>query len=177
MALNTFGRFTSVEIPLEVISPPMALCVTRAYHWTMWVGRWRQTLLVVARRSKITLRRYTSIKKNFRKDPRTLSEECLVQNFFGRMKSFRKYLEKEHVVHKPSGRTKSFRENFRKKTSSKKTLSEGLSSSQSCFLNGTAKLLYKGFLPKVLRLGPGGGILLVVFTGVMDFFKELRKEK
>jgi len=25
--------------------------------------------------------------------------------------------------------------------------------------------LYKGFLPKVLRLGPGGGILLVVFTG------------
>lgn len=27
--------------------------------------------------------------------------------------------------------------------------------------------LYKGFLPKVLRLGPGGGILLVVYTGVM----------
>lgn len=27
--------------------------------------------------------------------------------------------------------------------------------------------LYKGFIPKVLRLGPGGGILLVVFTGVM----------
>jgi len=26
--------------------------------------------------------------------------------------------------------------------------------------------LYKGFLPKVLRLGPGGGILLVVFTGM-----------
>lgn len=34
--------------------------------------------------------------------------------------------------------------------------------------------LYKGFLPKVLRLGPGGGILLVVFTGVMDFFKRMR---
>jgi len=34
--------------------------------------------------------------------------------------------------------------------------------------------LYKGFLPKVLRLGPGGGILLVVFTGVMDFFKNMR---
>ncbi|KAF2094710.1 mitochondrial 2-oxodicarboxylate carrier 1 [Rhizodiscina lignyota] len=32
--------------------------------------------------------------------------------------------------------------------------------------------LYKGFLPKVLRLGPGGGILLVVFTGVMDFFRK-----
>ena len=34
--------------------------------------------------------------------------------------------------------------------------------------------LYKGFLPKVLRLGPGGGILLVVFTGVMDFFRKIR---
>ncbi|KAK7753188.1 hypothetical protein SLS62_004921 [Diatrype stigma] len=34
--------------------------------------------------------------------------------------------------------------------------------------------LYKGFLPKVLRLGPGGGILLVVFTGVMDFFRTIR---
>ena len=34
--------------------------------------------------------------------------------------------------------------------------------------------LYKGFLPKVLRLGPGGGILLVVFTGVMDFFRKVR---
>ncbi|KAI1490299.1 mitochondrial carrier domain-containing protein [Biscogniauxia mediterranea] len=34
--------------------------------------------------------------------------------------------------------------------------------------------LYKGFLPKVLRLGPGGGILLVVFTGMMDFFRTLR---
>ncbi|KAH8665961.1 2-oxodicarboxylate carrier 2 [Tricladium varicosporioides] len=34
--------------------------------------------------------------------------------------------------------------------------------------------LYKGFIPKVLRLGPGGGILLVVFTGVMDFFRKVR---
>lgn len=34
--------------------------------------------------------------------------------------------------------------------------------------------LYKGFLPKVLRLGPGGGILLVVFTGVMDIFRKVR---
>jgi solute carrier family 25 2-oxodicarboxylate transporter 21 len=34
--------------------------------------------------------------------------------------------------------------------------------------------LYKGFIPKVLRLGPGGGILLVVFTGVMDFFRKYR---
>ncbi|KAL3480056.1 oxodicarboxylate carrier protein [Aspergillus californicus] len=36
--------------------------------------------------------------------------------------------------------------------------------------------LYKGFTPKVLRLGPGGGILLVVFTGVMDFFRGIRGE-
>ncbi|KAI9782716.1 MAG: Mitochondrial 2-oxodicarboxylate carrier 2 [Geoglossum umbratile] len=36
--------------------------------------------------------------------------------------------------------------------------------------------LYKGFLPKVLRLGPGGGVLLVVFTGVMDFFRAWRGE-
>ena len=36
--------------------------------------------------------------------------------------------------------------------------------------------LYKGFLPKVLRLGPGGGILLVVFTGVMDSFRKLRAD-
>ncbi len=33
--------------------------------------------------------------------------------------------------------------------------------------------LYKGFLPKVLRLGPGGGILLVVFTATMDFFRTI----
>ncbi|KAL9008173.1 MAG: hypothetical protein Q9173_006675 [Seirophora scorigena] len=37
--------------------------------------------------------------------------------------------------------------------------------------------LYKGFVPKVLRLGPGGGILLVVFTGVMDFFRKMREDK
>ncbi|EGC43081.1 mitochondrial 2-oxodicarboxylate carrier [Histoplasma capsulatum var. duboisii H88] len=36
--------------------------------------------------------------------------------------------------------------------------------------------LYKGFTPKVLRLGPGGGILLVVFTTVTDFFRKLRGE-
>jgi solute carrier family 25 2-oxodicarboxylate transporter 21 len=36
--------------------------------------------------------------------------------------------------------------------------------------------LYKGFIPKVLRLGPGGGILLVVFTGVMDFFRKYREQ-
>ncbi|KAK2752832.1 hypothetical protein FQN55_005966 [Onygenales sp. PD_40] len=36
--------------------------------------------------------------------------------------------------------------------------------------------LYKGFTPKVLRLGPGGGILLVVFTTVTDFFRKFRGE-
>lgn len=39
------------------------------------------------------------------------------------------------------------------------------------------KALYKGFVPKVLRLGPGGGILLVVFTGVMDFFRTIHEGK
>lgn len=34
--------------------------------------------------------------------------------------------------------------------------------------------LYKGFVPKVLRLGPGGGILLVVFTACMDFFRSIQ---
>ncbi|KAJ3085162.1 hypothetical protein HK102_000253 [Quaeritorhiza haematococci] len=32
--------------------------------------------------------------------------------------------------------------------------------------------LYKGFVPKVLRLGPGGGILLVVFDFVSDFLRK-----
>ncbi|KAI9226822.1 MAG: mitochondrial carrier domain-containing protein [Piptocephalis tieghemiana] len=32
--------------------------------------------------------------------------------------------------------------------------------------------LYKGFTPKVLRLGPGGGILLVVFDKVSSFFRS-----
>lgn len=36
--------------------------------------------------------------------------------------------------------------------------------------------LYKGFVPKVLRLGPGGGILLVVFTTCIDFFRSLQPE-
>ncbi|PVU92728.1 hypothetical protein BB561_003650 [Smittium simulii] len=32
--------------------------------------------------------------------------------------------------------------------------------------------LYKGYLPKVLRLGPGGGILLVVFDQVTTFMRK-----
>lgn len=35
--------------------------------------------------------------------------------------------------------------------------------------------LYKGFVPKVLRLGPGGGVLLVVFTACTDFFRKMRE--
>jgi len=35
------------------------------------------------------------------------------------------------------------------------------------------RALYKGFLPKVLRLGPGGGVLLVVYTGLMDWFRTM----
>ena len=34
------------------------------------------------------------------------------------------------------------------------------------------KALYKGFVPKVLRLGPGGGILLVVFDFVSTFIRN-----
>jgi solute carrier family 25 (mitochondrial 2-oxodicarboxylate transporter), member 21 len=34
--------------------------------------------------------------------------------------------------------------------------------------------LYKGFLPKVLRLGPGGGILLVVYQGVLEFLHNMK---
>lgn len=32
--------------------------------------------------------------------------------------------------------------------------------------------LYKGFLPKVIRLGPGGGILLVVSDQVIDLYRK-----
>jgi solute carrier family 25 2-oxodicarboxylate transporter 21 len=34
--------------------------------------------------------------------------------------------------------------------------------------------LYKGFVPKVLRLGPGGGILLVVYNALMEFFRKYK---
>lgn len=37
--------------------------------------------------------------------------------------------------------------------------------------------LYKGFMPKVLRLGPGGGILLVVYTAVIDAFRKIHEGK
>ena len=34
--------------------------------------------------------------------------------------------------------------------------------------------LYKGFIPKVLRLGPGGGILLAVYTVLMEVFAKYK---
>lgn len=37
--------------------------------------------------------------------------------------------------------------------------------------------LYKGFLPKVLRLGPGGGILLLVFDQVTSLMRKLYLNK
>lgn len=34
--------------------------------------------------------------------------------------------------------------------------------------------LYKGFIPKIARLGPGGGILLIVFGSMTEFFQKMR---
>jgi solute carrier family 25 2-oxodicarboxylate transporter 21 len=34
-----------------------------------------------------------------------------------------------------------------------------------------ARALWKGFVPKVLRLGPGGGIMLVMFDAVSDWIR------
>ena len=36
------------------------------------------------------------------------------------------------------------------------------------------RALYKGFAPKVMRLGPGGGILLVAYESVSNLIRELR---
>jgi solute carrier family 25 2-oxodicarboxylate transporter 21 len=33
-----------------------------------------------------------------------------------------------------------------------------------------ARALYKGFVPKVLRLGPGGGILFLVYNKISSIF-------
>lgn len=38
------------------------------------------------------------------------------------------------------------------------------------------RALYKGFVPKICRLGPGGGILLIVFGTVTDFFRKMRQQ-
>jgi solute carrier family 25 (mitochondrial 2-oxodicarboxylate transporter), member 21 len=34
------------------------------------------------------------------------------------------------------------------------------------------RALYKGIVPKVMRLGPGGAIMLVVYDYVFEFLKE-----
>ena len=34
------------------------------------------------------------------------------------------------------------------------------------------KALYKGFVPKVLRLGPGGGIMMIVFENVNSYLTK-----
>lgn len=34
------------------------------------------------------------------------------------------------------------------------------------------RALYKGFVPKVMRLGPGGGVLLVVFEFITKYIRE-----
>ncbi|QPG76964.1 Mitochondrial 2-oxodicarboxylate carrier 2 [Brettanomyces nanus] len=47
------------------------------------------------------------------------------------------------------------------------------------FSEGSFRAMYKGFVPKVLRLGPGGGIMLVVYNTTMNFFRGIyyKKEK
>jgi hypothetical protein len=35
-----------------------------------------------------------------------------------------------------------------------------------------AVALYKGFIPKVLRLAPGGGVLLLVVEATLDVFRK-----
>jgi solute carrier family 25 2-oxodicarboxylate transporter 21 len=35
-----------------------------------------------------------------------------------------------------------------------------------------AAALYKGFIPKVLRLAPGGGVLLLVVEFTLDLFRK-----
>jgi solute carrier family 25 2-oxodicarboxylate transporter 21 len=52
-----------------------------------------------------------------------------------------------------------------------------LSACKTIYQEEGALALYKGFLPKVLRLGPGGGILLVVFKKVSQVLEEWDKKK
>ncbi|KAL6944972.1 hypothetical protein ACO0QE_002414 [Hanseniaspora vineae] len=39
------------------------------------------------------------------------------------------------------------------------------------------KTLFSGWTPKILRLGPGGGVLLVVFDQMMGMFREIHYKK
>lgn len=47
-----------------------------------------------------------------------------------------------------------------------------LSELVSIYKNEGPLSLYKGFVPKVLRLGPGGGILYLVYNKVCDLIKK-----
>lgn len=38
------------------------------------------------------------------------------------------------------------------------------------------RAIYKGFIPKVARLGPGGGVMLVIFDAVSKFFRRRNAE-
>lgn len=42
------------------------------------------------------------------------------------------------------------------------------------YKNEGYRALWKGYVPKVLRLGPGGGILFLVFDAVSDMFRRRR---
>lgn len=35
------------------------------------------------------------------------------------------------------------------------------------------RALYKGYVAKILRFGPGGGVLLVVYSAVLDMFAKI----
>ena len=35
------------------------------------------------------------------------------------------------------------------------------------------RALYKGYVAKILRFGPGGGVLLVVYSAVLDLLKKV----
>lgn len=35
------------------------------------------------------------------------------------------------------------------------------------------RALYKGYVAKILRFGPGGGVLLVVYSAVLDMFGKI----
>ncbi len=47
-----------------------------------------------------------------------------------------------------------------------------LDMAQEIWAKEGARGFYKGFLPKVLRLGPGGGIMIVVFEWVSKLLRD-----
>lgn len=55
---------------------------------------------------------------------------------------------------------------------SKRTTPHTQNSLVTIFREEGAAALYKGFVPKVLRLAPGGGVLLLVVEFTMDLFRK-----